>query len=76
MSTLERVNVTGQRTEIIVSPYGTTHAPRKFPWGGYMRRLDWRLTLCGQIAEHGWSQRRRYGYVTCRNCIKRLEAVA
>lgn len=70
-------NVTGTRTEIIISPIGVHHAPRRNAiTGRYLRRLDWRLTACGVIADHGWSQRRRFGYVDCRNCLKRLEASA
>ena len=67
------MNITGTRTEIITSPYGTLHLPRRTPLGAYARRYGWRLTLCGQIAEHGWSQHRRFGYPDCRNCIRMKE---
>ena len=72
------MNVTGTRTEIITSGrYGTTHAPKRNAiTGKYVRRMDWRLTLCGVVADQGWSQHRRFGYVTCRNCIKQLERMA
>ena len=67
------MNATGTRTAVIVSPYGTRHAVRKNTLGGDIRRLDWRVTLCGQMADHGWSQGRVYGYVDCRNCLKTME---
>lgn len=82
MSAVQEHNVTGTRTEIIVSPGcsrnpgGRSHAPKKDLWGRYVRRMDWRVTACGQIADALWSQRRQYGYVDCRNCIAALERSA
>lgn len=67
------MNASGTRTTVIVSPYGTRHAPRRTPEGRFIRRFDWRLTLCGQLAEHGWTQRIVYGYVDCKSCLGRLE---
>lgn len=67
------MNATGTRTTVIVSSYGTRHAPRKTLEGRFVRRLDWRVTLCGQIAESGWSQRIVYGYVDCRTCVAMIE---
>jgi len=67
------MNATGTRTTIIVSPYGTRHAPRRAFDGKFVRRYGYWLTLCGQIAERGWSQRVAYGYVDCRNCLKMLD---
>jgi hypothetical protein len=67
------MNVTGTRVEIITSPTGTTHAPRRTIYGKYVLRMDWRVTACGQIADMGWSQHRLFGYITCRNCVKWLE---
>lgn len=67
------MNATGTRTTIIVSPYGTRHAPRRSFDGVFVRRLGWRVTLCGALAERGWSQRIAYGYVDCKNCLGMLE---
>lgn len=69
-------NVTGTRTEIIVSSSGMAHAPKRNAiTGAYLRRYGFRVTACGQIAENGWSQRRRYGYIACKTCVRMLEEV-
>jgi hypothetical protein len=70
---MAQTNVTGKRRWVIVSPSGVLHAPRRSFDGEYVRRYDWYLTACGQIADYGWSQRRLYGYVECRQCIAWLE---
>ena len=68
------MNVTGTRTEIIISTSGMAHAPKRNALtGAYLRRFGWRVTACGQIAEHGWSQGRRFGYIECRTCLRMLE---
>jgi hypothetical protein len=67
------MNATGTRTAIIISPSGRKHAARSTLARGFVRRLGWRVTLCGQIAELGWSQRIAYGYVDCRTCLGVME---
>jgi hypothetical protein len=61
------------KTTVIVSPSGKEHAPRKTFEGGFVRRNGRRVTLCGQVAELGWSQRIVYGYVDCRTCLGVME---
>lgn len=67
------MNAIGTRTPVIVSPYGMRHAPRRTFDGRFVRRMDWRVTLCGAIAEQGWSQRIAYGYVDCKTCLGVME---
>jgi hypothetical protein len=69
-------NPTGTRTEIIVSTSGMAHAPKRDLFGNYVRRYRWRITVCGQLAEYGWSQHREFGYVECRSCVRMLEEVS